>query len=412
LRAGCRFGAVLGTKPGPADDVQVPAESNPTDRESERVSDAWIVKRRPRRVSPLRRHRFVEAAITAHRSALPFPGSPMPEPQGARERVLSSGLSILLHGGLILALFLIAQRASDELVETFIEVQRIEEASEQEPAPRPRAIAESRARFDPAPMAVAPQIVNPTVIQQRVPNVAAQVQVAQIAPVQAPRDVARITAPQVDAVRAFQAPIAASAAPVQIDTSAPSLSGPVDFQAPVGTSAGPRQVVTGGNTVGIGAPTALGTGSSVREGIGSNRDVLGAKSGERASVNVAVGPGGGRGTGGSGTGPGGVPFDECMRRPEVKAYMARLKERVLARWRSAPAGLPTGAFTATLGFRLDPSGSASQVDLVASENAGVGRSAAEAMRAASPFDLMSPQVRCLAGNRFNATFTLENLAAN
>lgn len=377
------------------------------------MSDAWIVKRRPRRVSPLRRHRFVEAAVTGQHSSVAFPGSEMPEPEGGRERLVSGAASILIHGGLFLALFLIAQFAKEEIEEIVIEVQRLEEAAEEEPAPRPRAIAESRARFDPAPMAVAPQIVNPTVIQQRVPNLAAQqVAVAQIAPVQAPRDVARIAAPQVDSVRAFQAPVAATAAPVQIDTSAPSLSGPVEFQAPSGTLAGPRQVVTGGNTVGIGAPTALGTGSSVREGIDSNRDVLGGKTGERASVNVAVGPGGGRGTGGTGTGPGGVPFDECMQRPEVQAYMARLKERVLARWRSAPAGLPNGAFKATLGFRLDPSGSASQVDLVASQNAGVGRSAAEAMRAASPFDLMSPKVRCLAGNRFNATFTLENLAAN
>ncbi len=377
------------------------------------MSDAWIVKRRPRRISPLRRHRFVESAIAAEHSALPFPGSPMPEPASPRERVVSSGVSILLHGGLFLALFLVAQFAPQELVEEFIEVQRLEEPSQEEPAPRPRAIAESRARFDPAPMALAPQIVNPTVIQQRVPELAAQpVQVAEIAPVQAPRELSRIAAPQVDAVRAFQAPVAATVAPVQIDTSAPRLSGPVEYQAPTGTSSGPRQVVTGGNTVGIGAPTALGTGSSVREGIDSNRDVLGAKTGERASVNVAVGPGGGRGTGGSGTGPGGVSFEECMGRPEVQAYMARLKERVLARWRSAPAGLPNGSFKATLGFRLDPSGSASQVDLVSSENAGVGRSAAEAMRAASPFDLMGPQVRCLAGNRFNATFTLENLAAN
>jgi hypothetical protein len=331
------------------------------EREAKRVFDAWIVKRRPRRVSPLRRHRFVEAAVAGQHSSVAFPGSEMPEPEGGRERLVSSAASILIHGALFLALFLIAQFAKEEIEEIVIEV----------------------------PMAVAPQIVNPTVIQQRVPNLAAQqVAVAQIAPVQAPRDVARIAAPQVDSVRAFQAPVAATAAPVQIDTSAPSLSGPVEFQAPSGTLAGPRQVVTGGNTVGIGAPTALGTGSSVREGIDSNRDVLGGKTGERASVNVAVGPGGGRGTGGTGT------------------------ERVLARWRSAPAGLPSGAFKATLGFRLDPSGSASQVDLVASENAGVGRSAAEAMRAASPFDLMSPKVRCLAGNRFNATFTLENLAAN
>jgi hypothetical protein len=373
------------------------------------VTDAWIVKRRPRRVSPLARHRFVEAAIRAAHSAVAFPGSAMPEPAGARERVVSSGVSILLHGALILALLLVARLAPEELVEQIIEVQRLEEPSQNEPAPRPRAIAESMARFDPAPMALAPQIVNPTVIQQRVPDLQAQpVQVAEIAPVLAPREIAPIAAPQVEAVRAFQAPVAATASPVKIDTKAPALSGPVEFKAPVGTLAGPRQVVTGGSTVGIADPTALGTGSSVREGIDSNRDVHGAKTGERASVNVAVGAGGGRGTGGEGTGPGGVSFDECMRRPEVQAYIARLKERVLARWRGTPAGLSTGSFKATLGFRLDPSGSASEIDLVTAEDPGVGRSAADAMRAASPFDLMGPQVRCLAGNRFNATFLLEN----
>jgi hypothetical protein len=372
------------------------------------VNDAWIVKRRPRRASALARHRFVEAAIAAGHSRVAFPGSAMPEPAGARERVVSSGVSILLHGGLILALLLVARLAPEELVEQLIEVQRLEEP-QNEPAPRPRAIAESAARFDPAPMALAPQIVNPTVIQQRVPDLQAQaVQVAEIAPVLAPREIAPIAAPQVEAVRAFQSPVAATASPVKIDTQAPALSGPVEFKAPVGTLAGPRQVVTGGNTVGIADPTALGTGSSVREGIASDRDVHGAKTGERASVNVAVGAGGGRGTGGEGTGPGGVSFDECMSRPEVQAYIARLKERVLARWRGTPAGLSSGAFKATLGFRLDPSGSASEIELVTSQDAGVGRSAADAMRAASPFDLMGPQVRCLAGNRFNATFLLEN----
>ena len=381
------------------------------DRESERVTDTWIVKRRRRRVSPLRRHRFVEAAITAQRSALAFPGSAMPEPAGARERVVSSGVSMLLHGALILALVLVARLAPEELVEQLIEVQRLEEPAN-EPAPRPRAIAESMARFDPAPMALAPQIVNPTVIQQRVPDLQAQpVQVAEIAPLLAPREIAPIAAPQVEAVRAFQSPLAAAAAPVKIDTKAPALSGPVEFKAPSGTLAGPHQVVTGGNSVGITDPTALGTGSSVSEGIDSNRDVHGAKTGDRASVNVAVGPGGGRGTGGEGTGPGGVSFDDCMRRPEVQAYITRLKERVLARWRGTPAGLSTGAFKATLGFRLDPSGSAGEIALVSAENQGVGRSAADAMRATSPFDPMGPQARCLAGNRFNATFILENLAA-
>jgi hypothetical protein len=377
------------------------------------VNDAWIVKRRARRVSPMQRHRFVEVAVTGGHSRVAFPGSAMPEPAGARERLLSSGASIAFHGLLLLALVLLANVAREEIEEQIIEVTRLEEPRQEEPAPRPRAIAESMKSFDPAPMALAPQIVNPTVIQQRVPDLQAQpIQVADIAPVQAPREIAPIQAPQVDAVRVYQSPIAASAAPVKIDTSAPALSGPVEFKAPSGTLSGPRQVVTGGNSVGITDPAALGTGSSVKEGIASNRDVHGAKTGERASVNVAVGPGGGRGTGGEGTGPGGVSFDECMGRPEVKAYLARLKERVLARWRSTPAGLATGAFKVTLGFRLDPSGSASEIEFISADSQGVGRSASDAMRAASPFDQMGPQVRCLAGNRFNATFTLENLAGN
>jgi hypothetical protein len=384
-----------------------------SEQESTRVSDAWIVKRRPRRPSAMQRHRFVEASILAGHSAVAFPGAPMPEPGGLRERLLSSGVSILLHGALLLALMLVANAAREEIQEQLIEVTRVNEPSREEPAPRPRAIAESSARFDPAPMALAPQIVNPTVIQPRIANVqAAQVQMADIQPVQAPRQIAPIQAPEVAQVRQFQSPIAASAVAARVvDTNAPQLSGPVDFKAPTGTLAGPRQVVTGGNTVGVADPTALGTGSSVQEGISSDRDVLGGKTGERASVNVAVGPGGGRGTGGEGTGPGGLSFDDCMALPEVKAYMGRMYDRVLSRWRSAPS-LPDGSYQVSLSFRLDPSGSASEIQFKGANNDAVGRSAADAMRAASPFDQMTGNTRCLAGNTFNATFKLDTFAAS
>jgi hypothetical protein len=262
-------------------------------------------------------------------------------------------------------------------------------------------------------MAVAPPIVNPTVIQPRVaPVQAAQVQVADLQPVQAPRQIAPIEAPEVAQVRAFQSPIAANtAAPRVLNTDAPQLSGPVDFQAPTGTLAGPRNVVTG-STVGVANPTALGTGSSVQEGIASNRDVHGAKTGERASVNVAVGPGGGRGTGGTGLGTGGLSFDQCLALPEVQAYMARLKDRVMSRWRANPSGLADGSYTVTLVFRLDPSGSASEIEFRGAANDAVGRTAADAMRAASPFDPMTGQTRCLAGNYFNATFKLDTFAAS
>ena len=373
------------------------------------MSDAWIVKRRPRRPSAMRRHRFVEARVAAGNSSVAFPGSPMPEPAGGRERLFSSGLSLLLHGGFVLLLLLFARLAPEELKEQLIEVTRVNEPNE--PAPRPRAIAESSGRFAPAPMALVPQIVNPTVIQQRAPDLQ-QLRMADLQPIQAPRDVAMPTVPDVAQLRDFQSPIAATAAPRMVDNAAPQLSGEVDFQAPAGTLTGPRQVVTGGGTVGIADPSALGTGSSVREGIASDRDVHGAKMGERASVNVAVGPGGGRGTGGEGLGAGGVSYEECMARPEVQAYLERLKDRVDSRWRDAPSGLPDGTFKVTLGFSLDPAGSANDVRLVASANSTVGQSAAEAMRAASPFDQMPDRVRCIAGNRFNLIFTLDLGAAN
>ena len=362
----------------------------------------------------MRRHLFVEARVAAGHSTVAFPGSVMPEPEGARERLVSSAASILLHGGFILLLVLLASLAKKEIIEETIQISLPKQAKEEPAAARPRAIAESAARYAPAPMAMTPQVFNPTVIQQRVPDLqAAQVQMADLQPVQAPRQIAPIQAPDVAQVRTYQSPIVANtAAPKIVDSGAPQLSGPVEFKAPSGTLSGPRQVTSSGNTVGIADPSALGTGSSVQEGIASDRDVHGGKTGERASVNVAVGPGGGRGTGGNGTGPGGVSFEDCTTRPEVRAYMAHIRERVLSRWRSAPGGLPDGVFKVSLSFRLDPSGSASEVNFITGDNKAVGASTVEAMRAASPFDQMPDPVRCLAGDRLTATFTLENLATN
>jgi hypothetical protein len=379
------------------------------------VNDGWEVRRRPRRTTAMQRHRFVEARVGAARSAVAFPGTPMPEPAGARERLVSSGASILLHGALLVALWLVAHAAKERIEEKLIEVTRVTETRE-EPAARPRAIAESMAKsLAPAPMALAPQIVNPTVIQPRIPNVqAAPVQIAELQPVQAPREITAPTLPDVPQARAVPSPIALPAsAPRVVDTSgAPQLSGPVDLQAPTGTLSGPRQVSNTGNTVGVGEATALGTGSSVQDGIASDRDVLGGKTGDRASVNTAVGANGGRGTGGTGTGLGGMSFDECMALPEVQTYMARLKERVESRWRSNPTGMPEGSHRVTLRFRLDPSGSASEVEFRGTSNDELGRSAADAMRAASPFDQMEGRARCLAGNYFNATFKLDTFAGS
>src|SRR5258705_225380 len=55
---------------------------------------------------------------------------------------------------------------------------------------------------------------------------------------------------------------------------APALRGKTNSALPTGASAGTRQVAAEGNTVGTGA-AVIGSGSSVGEGIASNRGVLG-----------------------------------------------------------------------------------------------------------------------------------------
>ncbi len=358
-----------------------------------------------------RRKLGVAIASGATAGEVAFPGSSMPDPEGTRERVVSGSLSVLLHALLIAGIFLGAWLTPDEVIEEIIEITRLEdiEQAQEEPAPAPKVIAEARAAYDPAPMALAPQIVNPAVIQRAAPVVDARVlQVDTVSPVRAPREVKRATR-VVEQARAYESIATATASPVAIDAQAPAIRGPIEVQAPSGIQSGPRQIASVGNTVGVANPQALGSGSSVREGIASNRDVHGAKEGVRAQVNWSVGPGG-RGPGGSGTGPGGVSKEACLSRAEVNAYLAHVKNRVLTRW--VLPGNVQGDTSVTLRFAIDPAGSANRVDVVNAGNAKLGESAVAAMRSASPFDPRSDRVRCLAGTPLVATFKNPTVAAN
>jgi len=328
-----------------------------------------------------------------------------------RGRAASASVSALIHAGLLGLIFLAAWLTPPKVVEDIIEIQHLpDQVTKEEAAPRPKVLAESRSRFDPAPMALAPRVVNPAVLQPRANQIEArQVNVAKVSPVLAPRRVVRPTAPRVDQVRAYQSTVTATAQPVAVDTSAPSLSGPTELKAPVGVLSGPQRVTTRGSSVGTAGPGALGNGSSVREGIASNRDVLGARAGIRASVNWSVGPNGGRGSGGSGTGAGGVSWDQCVGRAEVQHYLALVRDRVMGRW-ILPADVP-GNEQVRLRFVLDPAGTANRVEF-AGGNEGLGDSAVQAMRSASPFPQMPERARCLAGNPLVATFRNPTVATN
>jgi hypothetical protein len=344
--------------------------------------------------------------------AIEFPGLEILEPDSTRSRLVTTGFSVLVHGALIGALFLAAYLAPVEEIEKLIEITRIEDTvAKEEPAPAPKVIAESSRRlFDPSRMAVKPQIVSPAVVQKASPVVAAsKLDMESLTPIKAPIEV-KGAARVVKRAQTFQSNFQVPTQAVEIEAGAPAIRGPIEVQAPTGIQAGPRAIASVGNTVGIADPKALGTGSAVREGIASNRDVFGGKTGARAEVNWAVGDGNLRGSGGSGTGPGSVTWDQCVGRPEVQSYMERVRRRMLARWTTPPDA--AGNQEVSLRFILDPAGTATHVELVAAEDRRLGNSAVEALRSASPFDHMPDRVRCLAGNPLVGHFRNPVVAAN
>jgi TonB family protein len=384
------------------------------------------IQRRHGRRSPLRTRRigtaFRAGTPAARREAFPGINDTVVDRKG--EGVKSGTISTAIHA-LILLLLLSIAYLTPAIREEILPVQIIKEEPppppppkaeeveakpepEPEPAPAPKALAERKSLdFAPQAQAVAPQIVNPTVIQQASPNIAAQkIQMNEVAAVVAPKDIAHAT---VVAERAVAIDSVATAQVAKIDmgaAAAPALRGNVTASLPVGPSAGPKQVVDGGNTTGTGSAVTLGSGSSVREGIASNRDVLGSPDGAPlANVNTRVGQGFLKGDGGNGPGgSGGGNFEDCLARPEVQSYVEQIRTRMYQRW-VLPADAPTGQ-KVLLRFTLDASGSVMNAELAQASNAMIGATAVEALRSAAPFAAMSDRVRCLARHGMTGTFTV------
>lgn len=377
--------------------------------------------------SPLRTRRMgaafkAGAAATARRQ--PFPGMNLEVPRNAGETVRSTTMSAAIHGLIFLLLLFLAYMTPairDEVLPVTLiketpppppppeEKVELEPKPEPEPAPAPKALAERRSMdFAPQAQAMAPQVINPTVIQQAAPAVNAQaLKLNAVAPAVAPKDIAHTTV-VAEQVQVSNSLAAAQTAKVDLGASAaPALRGAADVTQPVGISSGPRQVVARGDTAGTGSAVNLGSGSSVREGIASNRDVLGSPDGGPiADVNTRVGTGLMRGEGGTGTGGGGD--GDCLNRPEVRQYQDQIKERMYARW-SAPNDAPVNS-KVQLRFSLDPSGSVISAELASASNTALGQSAVDALRSAAPFMPMSERVRCLARRSLIGTFTLPSAA--
>jgi TonB C terminal len=393
------------------------------------------IRRRRHRPTPMSRLRLGAAARSGGAAVLPFPGIELPKPEGRGRRAGAGFLAGAIHLGLLGALFAYVWMTPPVEEEKPIPIELVEikpppppppppKPAEPPkivekppapvpipkppvPAPAPKALAERRSvNFEPSAQAIAPQVVNPSVIQKASPSVDAKaldVKALQSAAA-APTEI-KATGIAVQTVQAVTN-VAAASAPRAVDVgsvSAPAVRGPVNGATQVGAMVGPKAIAAPGNSVGAGTVVRSGDGSSVREGAVTGRDVLGSPDGERlANVNTRVGQGNMRGDG-TGSTLGGNEAD-CDSRPEVAAYQAQVRERTKARW-IAPPGMQ-GSAKATLSWKLDVSGSATSVRLVNASNNLVGNSVVEALRAAAPFPAMSDRVRCLANRTLTGTFTL------
>jgi TonB family protein len=332
-----------------------------------------------------------------------------PEPDPGKSILASGGLSAVLHLGILALLFLFAA-LQPELVDEIIQVRLLKEKPERAPAPARRVLAERRSLdFAPSVQAVQPQIVNPRVIATATPAIRAEkLQIDGLKATAAPTQVKR-SAIDVDRVSTVSAVTGFQASKVEINPNAgPAVRGPVRAVGPVGPSVGPRKVADArGDTIGTGS-LAIEGGSSVRDGLVTDRDVIGAPTGQvLISVDTTVGDSDLGGPGGSGTGafPAGAE-SECTSRREVQTYIEQVEARVYERWNLA-AGISNTQVQ--LRFKIDVAGSASNVELAQGDNA-LGAQAVDAMRAASPFAPMSDSARCLADKNLLLTFTLSSVA--
>jgi TonB family protein len=376
------------------------------------TANQLLIRPRRARRGP-RRARRIAAAFTPPASgraaALTFPIA-FHEPESSKRTLVTGSFAALLHFGVVATLAFVASLAP-AIDEVLIPVQLLhnEPPPPEEPAPAPKALAERRS-FDFAPArAVKPQIVNPNVFADASPAVKAEaLEMESVASVVAPTQIQRSNT-VVEHVSAVRSGATARAATVDIaSVGVPAVRGPVKVVAPVGPSVGPRAVAVASPGATMGSATLeIGSGSSVREGIISTRDVRGSSTGALlVSVDTEVGDGfrGGTGTGTAGA----TSAGRCNDRPAVQAYMAQIRTRTLERWK-LPPGIPVDE-RVTLRFKLDVAGSASAVHVVKASDNALGASAVDAMRSASPFPPIPEAARCLSQGRIRATFSSESVA--
>ncbi len=367
-------------------------------------------RRKPRHRGPVLRAAFEKPAGGAV-LRVAYPGYTSPDDEGNKRTVLSGGLAAALHLSALGTLILFASLAPI-VEEQILPVQLLkdEPLPLDEPAPAPKALAQRRnLPFAPAVQAVQPQIVNPRIIAEARPAIVAEA--IEMEAVGTSAEPTRIDhrATVVERVSPVNAAVRARVSSVDVAAvGSPAVRGPTRVEGPVGPSVGPQRVeaAPAGTTAGTALQIGSGNGSSVREGVLSDRDVIGSPDGALVvSIDTTIGQGAYAGTSEAGSGRDVAPRSQtaCLENPAVQAYLGDVKHRTMARW-ILPPGVPAG-MQVTLRFQLDPAGSASRISIQSAQDPALGASAIDALRSAAPFPPMSDEVRCLARVPILGTFS-------
>jgi hypothetical protein len=366
-----------------------------------------------RRSRPERKRESLDRIATgpALSVALAYPGYEDPE-DVAKTRAFLTG-SAMVHAAGFAVLLVIASLAP-AIQEHVIPVQLLQEETPppppppDEPAAAPKALAMHRnLPFAPAVQAVAPQIVNPRIISEAKPAVAADaLQMDALGASAAPTDIQARTL-VVERVGVLNSAVRAQVSPVDVSAATgPVVRGPTRVEGVVGPSVGPRRVeaAAAGTTMGTGTVQIGGNGSSVRDGVLSDRDVVGSPDGALVvSVDTTIGEGAYAGNTPGGTGTNTTDSKSCLHRAAVQSYLVQVKQRTYERW-VLPPGVDAGR-KVTLRFHLDVAGSLASVAPVRGDDNALGASAADALHAASPFPPMPDEARCLAEVPIVGTFS-------
>lgn len=376
------------------------------------MSEPLSIRRRHREKRPL--HLSAAAGSFALREPLPAgpdrqsPSLGMREPESARRALVSGALSALLHLSLLATIALAAWVAPKEAIEKIIPVQLIQEkpGSNLAPAPaRPKALRPRRPRATIPPHMVR-RVAPRAPAQPRMSPIRAQaIEMDRLDAVKAPSELRRrqVVSRLQEARRTAAAPRATAARVAAVDVR------PNDLNAPQVNVDGPRQIAPG-TQVEIAAPDTFLDPTDINQidYQAAAPDAVFASEGETDGSaysldDMEIDPGvesvEGGVVGGTGTAVGVVP---CNQSAFVIRYKEEVRRRIYARWQVPPGTVPGDKVV--LAFDLDASGSATAIEFREAANALLGKSAVEAVNAASPFPPMDDNVRCLTEKRIVGTF--------